>query len=287
VTASTVPFRAAFDCLWCGQAWTTRSTADLEGWASLCPDCLGRAQENPFLRFRLKTALRERSEQTRPEPVADDAERLKAYSASRAVEYDDWYQRRGRYSRGPVLDVPWDAELDEVGRWLDGVPLRGEIVELSAGTGWWSPILAEKGELSIYDAVPEMLDLARRRLVAHGLRAHIHVRDAWDEPDRQVDAVFAAFWLARVPADRLDAFVGLARRWLKQDGILALVDLQDQPGAGAFGWDDGIAQHAHSTTGLQAALKRAGFEPLELRGTAHFFLMAAATATGVPPREAE
>ena len=29
---------------------------------------------------------------------------------------------------------------------------RGEIVELAAGTGWWSPLLASKGELSLYDA---------------------------------------------------------------------------------------------------------------------------------------
>ena len=53
--------RPAFDCLWCGRHWETRGADDLEGWAALCPDCLGRAQDNPFLRMRLKTALSERA----------------------------------------------------------------------------------------------------------------------------------------------------------------------------------------------------------------------------------
>ena len=48
---ATLP-RATFDCLWCGRSWTTRSPDDLEGWAQLCPDCLGKAGDNPFLKFR-------------------------------------------------------------------------------------------------------------------------------------------------------------------------------------------------------------------------------------------
>ena len=38
-----------------------------------------------------------------------------------------------------------------------------------------------------------------RGSLAHGLRAHIHVRDAWAEPDRAVDALFCGFWLSHVP----------------------------------------------------------------------------------------
>jgi hypothetical protein len=56
-----MPFRAAFACLWCGRPHRVRSSADLEGWAQLCPDCLGRAGDNPFLRYRLRTALEERT----------------------------------------------------------------------------------------------------------------------------------------------------------------------------------------------------------------------------------
>src|SRR3954469_15475514 len=55
-----MPFRATFDCLWCGTAWSTRGPDDLEGWAQLCPDCLGKAGTNPFLRNRLRAAIAER-----------------------------------------------------------------------------------------------------------------------------------------------------------------------------------------------------------------------------------
>jgi hypothetical protein len=55
-----VPFKATFACLWCGTSHTTRSTDDLEGWAQLCPECLGKAGDNGFLRFRLHAAIQER-----------------------------------------------------------------------------------------------------------------------------------------------------------------------------------------------------------------------------------
>ena len=116
--------------------------------------------------------------------LADDLrDEMVGYYAARAPEYDDWYLRRGRYPRGPIHDMAWQVDLDAATRWLDGQAVSGEIVELAAGTGWWSPLLAQKGELWAFDASEEPLDLARERLLAHGLRAHLHVRDAWAEPD--------------------------------------------------------------------------------------------------------
>ena len=217
-----MPFRATFDCLWCGTAHTCRGSDDIEGWAQLCPTCIGKAGENGFLRFRLRDAITERGRAgvpvaAGPHPAAADAtavgdDDLVAYYEARAPEYDDWYLRRGRYSRGPIHDTAWNAELDSAGRWLDGLPISGQIVELAAGTGWWSPLLAAKGELSIYDAAEAPLDRARDRLLAHGLRAHIHTRDAWAEPDRAVDAVFTGFWLSHLERARLPAF--LAVSWI-------------------------------------------------------------------------
>src|SRR4051812_50132469 len=55
-----MPFRSSFDCLWCGTAWTVRGSDDVEGWAQLCPDCVGKAGDNEFLRFRLRDAITER-----------------------------------------------------------------------------------------------------------------------------------------------------------------------------------------------------------------------------------
>ena len=300
MTASTTRPRATFDCLWCGRSWTTRSPDDLEGWAQLCPDCLGKAGENSFLRFRLRDAITARGAAGGEKPAAATTEpptgldSLVDYYEARAGEYDDWYLRRGRYERGPIHDAAWSAELDGAGTWLDGLPIHGEIVELAAGTGWWSPLLASKGELSIYDAAPAPLDKARERLLAHGLRAHIHLRDAWAEPDRQVDALFCGFWLSHVERARTVEFLALARRWLKPGGVFAFIDSRPDPQSGATDHptpaddtsvrrlDDGreftIVKVYREPAELEAALRAAGFATAEVTTTGRFFVLGSATA---------
>ena len=282
---------ASFPCLWCGTVHTPRTADDLEAWARLCPDCLGRADENQFLKFRLRQALEARG---RAGAAGDlDAELVRYYEA-RAGEYDDWYLRRGRYEHGPIHDQAWAAELDTAGRWLDGLPMSGDIVELAAGTGWWSTLLASKGTLSAYDAAGAPLDKARDRLLAHGLRAHLHVRDAWAEPERAVDALFTGFWLSHVPRERLGEFLGLARRWLKPGGRFAAIDSLPDPqsGAGDTTWIDAEVQRRRLSDGrefrvrkvlytpgeLEAALRAAGFDRVEVTTTGRFFVLATGTA---------
>jgi SAM-dependent methyltransferase len=338
-----MPFRPSFTCLWCGRPWTVRDASDLEGWAHLCPDCVGRAGDNSFLRFRLKAALQERSKGATPAmatapsqpravangdaaagtsgealpantatgtatsplaptatpvataPADDLRDEMVGYYAARAPEYDDWYLRRGRYRRGPIHDMAWQVDLDEATRWLDDQAVSGRIVELAAGTGWWSPLLAQKGELWAFDASQEPLDLARERLLAHGLRAHLHLRDAWAEPDAPADALFAGFWLSHVPRERLDAFLALARRWLKPGGELLFIDSRPDPQSGAVdqGPPDGadvarrrlsdgrefrIVKVFHEPRDLEAALGRAGFRDSLVETTSRFFLLGRAIA---------
>jgi SAM-dependent methyltransferase len=287
-----MPFRASFDCLWCGTPWAVRGPDDLEGFAQLCPSCVGRAGENGFLRFRLKDALAERArtaadsvapppprETPRSAPPWLETPRTSAPAALEAKQDpDDFYLRRGRHEHGPIHDQAWAAELDQATLWLDGLPIRGEIVELAAGTGWWSPLLAGKGTLSIYDAAQAPLDRARERLVAHGLRAHLHVRDAWAEPDRQVDALFCGFWLSRVPDARLDQFLALARRWLKPGGTFAWIDARRDARPDPPSVLPSVATGLPRPAELEAALLRADFAAPSVVATARFFLLGCATA---------
>jgi demethylmenaquinone methyltransferase/2-methoxy-6-polyprenyl-1,4-benzoquinol methylase len=302
-----VPFRPTFDCLWCGSAHVCRGPDDLEGWAQLCPGCVGKAGDNGFLRFRLRQALTERGAAKTAvaapttaiaDPVDDRGAEMLAYYEARAPEYDDWYLRRGRYARGPVHDTAWEAELDVAGRWLDALPIQGEIVELAAGTGWWSPLLAGKGELSLYDGASGPLDRARERLVAHRLRAHLHVRDAWAAPDRAVDAVFTGFWLSHVPRARLDEFLGIVRGWLKPGGTFAFIDSLSDAESSAVDHpapaddlsvrrlDDGreftVVKVYYEPAELEAALERAAFEMPSVTRTGRFFLTGTARADGRP-----
>jgi demethylmenaquinone methyltransferase/2-methoxy-6-polyprenyl-1,4-benzoquinol methylase len=304
-----MPFRERFDCLWCGAPHETRTPDDVEGWAQLCPTCIGRAGENGFLRFRLKTALAERarpstaavspaiavnpprSEATLREP-SDRG--LVAYYDARAPEYDDFYLRRGRYDRGPIANAVWQSELDRATLWLDALPLGPVVVELAAGTGWWSPLLAQKGELWAFDAAEAPLDRARSRLLAHRQRAHLHVRDAWAPPDREADSLFAGFWLSHVPRADLGSFLALARRWLKPRGTFAFIDSLPDPESGAVdhpapaadrsvrrladGREFEITKVYYDPRELEAALLGAGFHDAEVTTSGRFFLLGRATA---------
>jgi SAM-dependent methyltransferase len=316
VASSTAhPPQPTFACLWCGRSWTVRSPDDLEGFAKLCPDCLGKAGDNEFLRFRLRAALEARaalsaaaipapqpSSSAAPEPSPDAGSRaaaatsatdadMVAYYDARAPEYDDWYLRRGRYEHGPIHDAAWNAELDAAGRWLDALPIAGRIVELASGTGWWSPLLASKGELWMYDAAEAPLARARERLVAHRLRAHLHVRDAWAEPEPPpADALFAGFWLSHVERARTATFLDLAGRWLAPGGRIALIDSLPDPRSGAVDHptpagdrsvrrlDDGrefsIVKVYRSADEIAAALTTVGFVDVDVTTTGRFFVLA-------------
>ena len=163
------PYREAFDCLWCGTAWATRGPNDLEGWAQLCPTCVGKAGDNPFLRGRLRRALAARVSASQATAAAEAALAHGhgahapggpgAPSAGTAVAApparrpppaafpDDWFLRRGPFEQGAIHDAAWAAELDIATRWLDGLALHGTIVEPAAGVGFFSPLLADAGEL--------------------------------------------------------------------------------------------------------------------------------------------
>jgi SAM-dependent methyltransferase len=277
-----VPFRDRFDCLWCGTPHVVRAPSDLEGWAQLCPACLGKAGSNPFLRARLRTAIAERgragASDDAPQPAGGPVRVAPAGPSRRPAPAfpDDWYLRRGPFEHGAIHDTAWAAELDIVTRWLDGLPLAGRIDEPAAGTGFFSPLLADKGELHASDEDAAALDLARDRLVAHRLLAHLHVADPWavSEPGR-ADAVVAAFLTGRVRGAGLDRAVASFRERLAPAGRLALIDLRPDP---QWGPPDGIAWTWHDPVILEAALTRAGFDAIERTTTGRFFLLVTAEA---------
>lgn len=228
---------------------------------------------------------------TADEPDGIDAEMVRYYAA-RADEYDDWYLRRGRYSHGSMPEKAWRSDLDEAAAWLGSRPFHGQIVELAAGTGWWSPALARRGQLTLYDAASEPLEKARARLAAAGLVGRFEVRDAWADPDRSVDGLFAGFWISHVDRSRLDEFLRLAARWLVPDGLFAFIDSRPDPDSGALDHrppeddlqvrrlDDGsrfrIRKVFYEPAELEPALQRAGFGDIEVVTTDRFFVLGSA-----------
>ena len=64
----------------------------------------------------------------------------RAVNQARAAEYDEWWQRRGRFDRGPESAEEWDREVAQVAAALDTVGARGDVLELAGGTGWWTAL---------------------------------------------------------------------------------------------------------------------------------------------------
>ena len=217
---------------------------------------------------------------------------LVRYYAARADGYDDWYLRRGRYSRGALQDEAWRSDLEAAAAWLGSRPFHGRIAELAAGTGWWSPILASAGPLTLYDAAPEPLAKAAARLAEVGLAADFAVRDAWAEPDRSVDSLFTGFWIGHIDRARLDEFLCLAMRWLDPGGLFAFIDSRQDPASGARDHlppkddlqirrlDGGatfrVRKVFYEPADLKSALRRAGFTEVDVVTTARFFVLGSA-----------
>ena len=98
------------------------------------------------------------------ELLAEQAE----YYRARAPEYDRWFERRGRYDRGEAATAQWFAEVDDVRRAFDALPLDGaDVIELAPGTGIWTERLLDRaGQLTAVDASAEMIAENRTRLGA-------------------------------------------------------------------------------------------------------------------------
>src|SRR5688572_25066717 len=56
------------------------------------------------------------------------AEQRKYYDA-RAGEYDEWWERKGRYDLGPEGNAAWKAEADHVRRILEARGIVGDVLE--------------------------------------------------------------------------------------------------------------------------------------------------------------
>ena len=147
-----------------------------------------------------------------------------AYYRARAGEYDEWFRRDGRYDQGPKANARWAEEIEQVSDALAAFNPAGDVLELAAGTGWWTQRLARHADsLTAVDASPETLAINRGKMGDAPVRYVEADLFEW-QPDRQYDVVFFSFWLSHVPPERFDAFWGLVRACLKPSGRVFFLD---------------------------------------------------------------
>lgn len=221
-----------------------------------------------------------------------------AYYRARAPEYDEWWQRLGRYDRGPEATANWQRDITEVERSLDTAQLSGNILELASGTGWWTERLARRATtLTCLDASPETIAINRRRIEAAGLPIPEYRQVdlfAW-EPDTQYDAIFFSFWLSHVPEDRFDAFWAAVAKALRPGGRVFLIDSAPEEMSRAIGHPapdaDGVQERLlkdgrsfrivklfHDPDALNARLAALGWSA-HFRPTSRYFIHGVAQQT--------
>jgi demethylmenaquinone methyltransferase/2-methoxy-6-polyprenyl-1,4-benzoquinol methylase len=158
--------------------------------------------------------------------MTDDAvlaEQLDYYRA-RAHEYDRWWNREGRFDRGPEANARWFAETADLERVLERFDPRGDVLELACGTGLWTRHIARYADsLTAVDAAPEVLAVNRARVGDASVRYLEADLFNWD-PEERYDACVFCFWLSHVPVERFAQFWEMVAGCLKPGGRVLVID---------------------------------------------------------------
>lgn len=151
---------------------------------------------------------------------------MRDYYRARAAEYDEWWERKGRFDRGVDANARWFTEQQEVYRALADLAPGGDVLELAPGTGIWTErLLATANTITAVDASPEMIAINRARVASDRVRYVDADLFSW-QPERTYDAVCFCFWISHVPHERLDPFLRTVASALKPGGKVFFVDGQ-------------------------------------------------------------
>ena len=195
----------------------------------------------------------------------------RAFYRVRAPEYDEWWQRRGRYDRGPESARDWDRQVATVEQALAAFDPRGDVLELAGGTGWWTQRLAGTAQrLTVVDASGEALALNRARVGRADVEYESSDLFSW-QPRRRYDVVFFSFWLSHVPRPRFGAFWALVRSCLAPDGRVFLIDNRLDPTPETRRKDPYVVEYADDlqrrrlSDGSEYRVVKVMYEPDELQ----------------------
>ena len=148
------------------------------------------------------------------------------YYRQRAPEYDQWWRSQGRYAKSPPDERRWAADVAEVEQALDRFAPAGDVLELAAGTGWWTErLIRHARHVTAVDAAEEALALNRRRTGGAGKVSYVAADLFRGElPPGGFDVVFFAYWLSHVPEEELALFTRRVAGALRPGGRVFLLD---------------------------------------------------------------
>jgi ubiquinone/menaquinone biosynthesis C-methylase UbiE len=156
-------------------------------------------------------------------------EEQRSFYRARAPEYDEWWQRRGRYQQEHDAIAEWDRQIATIDSALAAFGATGNVLEMAGGTGWWTERLGRTADrLTVLDGSPEALVLNRERVRRGDVSYEVADLFEW-RPDDSYDVVFFSFWLSHVPRRRFGEFWSLVRSCLAPGGRVFLIDNRQDP----------------------------------------------------------
>lgn len=155
---------------------------------------------------------------------SDVLDEMISYYRNRAAEYDQWWNRQGRYDRGPDATRRWNSERAVLYYVFDAMALSGNVLELAPGTGTWTRRIAVTADkITAVDASAEMLAINRKNV--HSAKVDYIQADLFSwQPTTTYDAVVFGFWISHVPQERLAPFLRGVASALRPGGRVFFVD---------------------------------------------------------------
>ena len=139
---------------------------------------------------------------------------MKDYYAARAKEYDKIYAKPER-----------QQDLRAIEQWLPTKFADAEVLEVAAGTGYWTQFIAPVAKRMLaLDASQETFSIAKTRAGCAGV--DWVVGDAYQMPlaGQKFDAVFAGFWFSHIPLEKLPAYVKYLNGFLNPGARVIFLD---------------------------------------------------------------
>ncbi len=139
---------------------------------------------------------------------------MKDYYAARAKEYDKIYAKPER-----------QQDLRAIEQWLPTKFADAEVLEVAAGTGYWTQFIAPVAKRMLaLDASQETFSIAKTRAGCAGV--DWVVGDAYQMPlaGQKFDAVFAGFWFSHIPLEKLPAYLKYLNGFLKPGARVIFLD---------------------------------------------------------------
>jgi ubiquinone/menaquinone biosynthesis C-methylase UbiE len=139
---------------------------------------------------------------------------METYYRSRAPEYDRFYQNPHRQN-----------DLVTLRAWLTDHVRGRTILEVAAGTGYWTEVAASVCKsITATDVASETLAVAEKRQL--GSNVEFLAADAYDLPSfaTRFEVGMAHFWWSHVERERQQAFLSAFMTRLAPDAMVLMID---------------------------------------------------------------